>query len=105
MRILLSAERLSGADARAIGLADVYVAEGSAVDKAVALVEGFSYSPLSSIKACKTAVRAAVTGSKDLSRSLARDLFEALWFTAEHKEAERAFKEKRKPMSVSRDEN
>jgi enoyl-CoA hydratase/carnithine racemase len=104
MRILLSSERLSGADSKALGLVDV-LAEGSAVNKAVALVEAFGDAPLSSIKACKTAVRAAASASRDVSRSVARDLFEALWFTAEHKEAERAFKEKRKPISKGRDEN
>jgi enoyl-CoA hydratase/carnithine racemase len=94
---LLKGERLDAAHAEEIGLLDLVV-DGpvlkAALDYADSLQEG---APLA-VRACKRAVLSALKLPRRESQPVTSAIFEQLWFSADHREAERAFIEKRKPI-------
>lgn len=94
--LLLKGERLDAIRAERIGLVDVVV-EGpvlrAALDYTDSLQEG---APLA-VRACKRAVLSALRLPRRESRVVTSAIFEQLWFSEDHREAERAFIEKRKP--------
>ncbi len=96
INLLLKGERLDAARAEQIGLVDVVV-DGpvlrTALDYADSLQEG---APLA-VRACKRAVLSALRLPRRESREVTSAIFEKLWFSEDHREAERAFVEKRKP--------
>jgi enoyl-CoA hydratase len=97
MHLLLKGERLDAGRAEEIGLID-FVVDGSAmqagVDYAASLLES---APLA-LCASKQAVLSALRSPSAESRIVTSALFERLWFSADHREAERAFIEKRSPQ-------
>lgn len=94
MRMLLTAERLSAAGALAKRIVDVVPGNGTALEYAVSFLSNLSAAPLA-ISAVKRAVRA--TSQPDVGDVTAA-IFEQLWFTDDHREAEAAFAEKRSPV-------
>jgi enoyl-CoA hydratase len=96
INLLLKGERLDATRAEHIGLVDVVV-EGpvlrAALDYTDSLQEG---APLA-VRACKRAVLSALRLPRRESRVLTSAILEQLWFSEDHREAERAFIEKRKP--------
>lgn len=94
MRLLLTGERLAAGPAQALGLVDVVapVALDAALDVAARLDRA---APLA-IRGAKEAMR-ALSLPRDGSRAAAAAIFARLWFTEDHREAERAFAEKREP--------
>ena len=89
MRLLLTGERLSAEAAQAAGLVEI-VAE-NARDAALALAAGLDGAAPLAIRGAKQALRGGC-------RKLAAEVFARLWFTEDHREAERAFAEKREAV-------
>lgn len=95
MRMLLSAESVPAAEARRIGLVDVLTARGTALDAALALSRRFDRAAPLALGAIKQVVLAAARQSPLRSTHLEEDVFRGLWLSADHREAERAFLDKR----------
>lgn len=93
MRLLLDANRMAAEEALAIGLIDEVTTEGSAVDRACAYLAGLRAAPLA-VRAVKEAVQACPPAALDVTSAI----FERVWFTDDHREAETAFVEKRTPV-------
>lgn len=94
MRLLLEARRVPARQALALGLIDHVVETGSALDYCLAYSAQLHAAPLAA-----RAVKAAVQACKSWpGPDVTSQLFETLWFTADHREAELAFVEKRQPL-------
>lgn len=99
--LLCTGETLTAADAHAIGLVDEIASE-SALDLALAFAARlFATAPLA-LAGAKTVTAAVALGERAAAREAARETFERLWFTDDHREAERAFVEKRPPTFAGR---
>ena len=96
-KILFDGRRLSAEQALSIGLATEVAPAGESVRVALELAESFSGTAPLSIAAIKAELN-AVTQSLAGVRERSRRAFAELWFTADHKEAEKAFAEKRLPI-------
>lgn len=96
-RMLMKGTRIGAADAQSIGLVDEVAPQGSALAQALALAAIFAETAPLSLAAIKQALQMADAGDRDALRRHSREAFTRLWFTADHKEAERAFAEKRTP--------
>ncbi len=96
-RLLLTGTRVRAEEARAIGLVDEVVADGQCIARALELALTIGETAPLSSGAIKTALRDAWCGDAPGARMRAREAFARLWFTADHKEAEKAFAEKRAP--------
>jgi (E)-benzylidenesuccinyl-CoA hydratase len=97
MKLMLTGEKLSAADAHEIGLVDI-VSESSAIDAALRFTEQLRDAAPLTLRATKKAVLAATRKSPAEARRVSAKVFEGLWFSADHREAERAFVEKRPPL-------
>lgn len=95
MRLLLSGERLTAEAAWEAGLVEIVAtdARAAALEMAASLE---SAAPLA-IRGCKAAMRALDSPPSE-ARRVAAETFSRLWFTDDHREAERAFAEKRTPV-------
>ena len=96
MHLLLTGESIDAARAERIGLVSEVVA-GNALDAALAHAERFAGSAPLALRATKTMLRRTYTGSAAAAREEARAWFTNLWVTEDHREAEAAFVEKRRP--------
>ncbi len=97
MRMLLSCEQLTAEAAQAEGLVDT-VTSSNVVDEAVGFLAGLPAAPLA-VSATKRALRAAAVGD---GKGTGEAILEELWFSEDHREAERAFAEKRPPVFKGR---
>ena len=98
MRLLLSGDRVDATEAHRLGLVD-FVAQGeSALDAALRYAARLDTAAPQSLKAMKQVVAQTLQAPRDQARMLARSEFGRLWFTADHKEAEAAFAQKRAPQ-------
>ena len=100
-KLLYSGQRVNAAEARELRLVDEIAPDGKALERALELAATFAEVAPLSLGAIKTALReagcAGTAQAADQARSHARASFARLWFTADHKEAERAFEQKRPP--------
>ena len=96
-RLLLGGNRIGAVEALSIGLVDEVAPRGESFAKAMELARSFRETAPLSLAAIKAALRDAACGDVFGARQRAREAFSRLWFTADHKEAERAFAEKRAP--------
>ena len=98
-KLLYSGKRVSAAQAREMRLVDEAVPDGSALSRALELAATFAEVAPLSLGAIKEALCAASGSAQgaEVARANARASFARLWFTQDHKEAERAFAEKRAP--------
>ena len=97
-KLLFAGTRVSAADAHGLRLVDEVVADGKALERALELAATFAESAPLSLGATKTAIREAGSDLPEAERRRnARAALGRLWFTEDHKEAERAFAEKRAP--------
>ena len=96
-RLLLTGKRVDAAEALRIGLVDEVAPAGQCLTQAITLAQGFADCAPLSLAAIKSALRDASVGDAALARQRARQAMVPLWFSADHKEAERAFAEKRAP--------
>jgi enoyl-CoA hydratase/carnithine racemase len=97
MRILLAGTRYRAEEALALGLVDDVPAAGSALDAAMAFAAGLDQTSPSSVREIKRLVAASIDLPCGDARSMARDAFAALWFAADHREAQSASAEQRPP--------
>ena len=97
MRLLLTAERLTAEEAMTAGLIDGTF-ENDIVGHAVTFITGQPAAPLA-FSAVKRAVHAS---SFSDAATVNAAIFEDLWFTEDHREAEKAFAEKRDPVFQGR---
>ncbi len=101
--LLFTGKRVGATEARDIGLVDEVVPDGKALERALELGAAFAEVAPLSLRAIKAALLDA--GSAPAGREArhnARASFARLWFTEDHKEAERAFAEKRAPRFQGR---
>jgi enoyl-CoA hydratase/carnithine racemase len=96
MHLLLRGERLDASRAEEIGLID-FVVNGSAMQAGIEYASSLSENAPLSLDASKRAVLSALRLPPAESRPVTSALFERLWFSQDHREAERAFMEKRSP--------
>ena len=99
-RLLLTGKRVDAAEALRIGLVDEVAPVGQCLTQAITLAQGFADCAPLSLAAIKSALRDASVGDAALARQRARQAMVPLWFSADHKEAERAFAEKRAPRFI-----
>jgi enoyl-CoA hydratase len=97
-RLVMKGTRITAAEARAIGLVDEVAPPGGSLEQALALAATLAEAAPLSLAAIKSALRDAAGDDPAIARQRAREAFGRLWFTADHKEAERAFAEKRTPL-------
>lgn len=96
--LLYSGKRVGAAEARELGLVDEVAPDGKSLERALELAATFAEAAPLSLRAIKTALREAESAQAGkAARRNARASFARLWFTEDHKEAERAFAEKRAP--------
>jgi enoyl-CoA hydratase len=98
MRLLYLANPVSSEEALRIGLIDEVTDDAGAVAAAVAFAERLAVTAPLAIEAAKAVCLATLRHGRDAATENARDTFSRLWFTADHREAEAAFAEKRKPQ-------
>jgi enoyl-CoA hydratase len=96
IHLLLTGERLDTGRAKEIGLID-FVVEGSAVQAGIDYASSLKKNAPLSLGASKQAVVSALRLPLAESRPVTSAMFERLWFSEDHREAERAFMEKRSP--------
>ncbi|MFN0163276.1 MAG: enoyl-CoA hydratase/isomerase family protein, partial [Burkholderiales bacterium] len=89
--LLYTGKRVSASEARDIGLVDEVVPDGKALERALELAATFAEVAPLSLHAIKTALSEAESAQAGTeARRNARASFARLWFTEDHKEAERA---------------
>jgi enoyl-CoA hydratase/carnithine racemase len=93
---------LTAAEAQAVGLIDELVGDAGALNQALAFTERLAKMAPLALGAIKNAVRASVRSSAKIGTQVATREFERLWFTADHREAEAAFAEKRRPSFLGK---
>ncbi|MDB5592032.1 enoyl-CoA hydratase/isomerase family protein [Enterovirga sp.] len=97
-RLLLDGTGLTAEQALAMGLIDIVTGGTDAAEQALDYLAGLEAAPLAA-RAVKEAVRASQPA---LDADATAAIFERLWFTEDHREAERAFAEKRTPTFTGR---
>ncbi|MFZ4711382.1 MAG: enoyl-CoA hydratase/isomerase family protein [Zwartia sp.] len=95
-KLLFDGRRINAEQALTIGLATAVAPTGQSLRVALELAETFSGTAPLSIAAIKAELNAVTQNLGDV-RAQSRRAFAELWFTADHKEAEKAFAEKRLP--------
>lgn len=96
-RMILCGERVDAATAEKIGLAEEMVAQGAALDSAVALAEKVANQSPSSVRACKHLIQGARRQGPALNLPSEREAFVGLFDTADQREGVQAFLDKRSP--------
>jgi enoyl-CoA hydratase len=97
MRLLLSGERVSAATALRLGLIDEVADQQPVLELALGFAAKLEQAAPLALRATKQAVNTTLNRSQSEARASTRELFRQLWFSADHKEAEVAFAEKRLP--------
>ena len=102
MRLLATGEPVSATEAYRLGLVNEVAENVPVVRAALELAESWRDAAPLALAACKRALAGAFHLSRAEARSLAEDLFADLWLTEDHREAEAAFAQKRKPVFKGR---
>jgi enoyl-CoA hydratase/carnithine racemase len=97
MKMLLTGEPVSAAEAFEMGLASEVVADEQVLDRALKLARTIAALPPLAIRQTKEVVLAGADCSLDAGLTLERKAFDILFDTEDQKEGMRAFIEKRKP--------
>jgi enoyl-CoA hydratase/carnithine racemase len=97
VRLLLTAEMVSGEAALAAGLVDELAPEGGALSRALELSDAVARVSPRSVAALKRVINAVYAGDHAASRAAEWAEFEVLWSAEDHREALEAFFAKRAP--------
>jgi enoyl-CoA hydratase/carnithine racemase len=95
--LMFSGERVAAEEALRIGLVNQVVDDGHGVEAALAFAAKLDAAAPGAIGAAKRTLLEAGRNDPAAARARGRERFAQLWFTADHKEAEQAFAEKRAP--------
>ena len=98
MQVVTTGERFGAKEAYRLGLINTIAEDADAVGSALRFVESFDKAAPLALQRAKRVIHKAASGPAHEARDLATDTFVDLWFTEDHREAERAFAEKRKPV-------
>ena len=101
MHLLLTGEAVDANRAERIGLISEVVSD-NVLDAALSHAERFAEYAPKALHATKTTLRRAFAGSAESAREEARAWFADLWVSDDHREAEAAFVEKRRPKFRAR---
>ena len=101
LRLLLSGKRVNAHEALSIGLIDGVSQDDTALNMALSFAAELDHCAPQSIVSIKKIVAATLYQERSVAREFIRDEFARLWFTQDHKEAEKAFAEKRPPQFTS----
>jgi enoyl-CoA hydratase len=97
MHLLISGEPVSATEARRLGLINEVVSDGGLLEAALAFAARLENAAPLSLAATKRVLRSTFFGSRETARRLAEQTFADLWMSKDHREAEAAFAEKRRP--------
>ena len=97
MHLLATGEPVDAEEARRLGLVNRVCRTTPVVDAALALAEKFNRVAPLSLSASKRALRGAYELPRAEARRLSEEIFEDLWMSEDHREAEAAFAAKRNP--------
>ncbi len=98
MKMVLTGQAVSAADALAMGLVSEVVADGAVQATALELAEHIASLPPLAVAQIKEVLLAGQDASLDAALTLERKAFQLLFSSADQKEGARAFFEKRKPV-------
>jgi enoyl-CoA hydratase/carnithine racemase len=98
MGLLAGGEPVSAAEAKRLGLVNDVVEHGSVLDGALAFTDRLREAAPQALAACKRALLGAYQLPRAEARRRANESFAELWLSADHREAEAAFADKRKPV-------
>jgi enoyl-CoA hydratase/carnithine racemase len=102
MKLVLTGEAISGAEAAAMGLASEAVPDDQVLARALELAATIAALPPIAVELTKEAALAGADAALDSGLLLERRLFEFLFSTHDQKEGMRAFAEKRAPRFEGR---
>jgi enoyl-CoA hydratase/carnithine racemase len=97
MHLLTTGEPVDAAEALRLGLVNRICDDLPAVDAALALAEKLAEAAPLSLAATKRVLKGATHMPRDQARRLAEEAFADLWMSEDHREAEAAFADKRRP--------
>ncbi|MCA1975032.1 MAG: enoyl-CoA hydratase/isomerase family protein [Caenispirillum sp.] len=102
MKILLTGEPVTAAEAEAMGLATEVVPDDRTLDRAVEIATGIARLPPLAARKIKEAVLAGADQTLEVGLLIERQAFQLLFDTADQKEGMAAFIEKRRPTFTGR---
>ena len=102
MYLLATGDPVSAPEALRLGLVHRICEDIAVVDAALELASRLAESAPLSLAATKRVLRGAVDLPRDEARALAEQAFADLWMSEDHREAEAAFAEKRRPVFKGR---
>ena len=97
MKMLLTGESITAAEALDMGLASEVVPDAQVLERALAIATRIAQLPPIAVMLCKEVVLAGQDCPLDAALTLERSAFEVLFDTEDQKEGMRAFAEKRRP--------
>ena len=97
-RLMTTGVRITAAEALELGIVDQITGPGNALADALAHADLLRAAAPMALRFTKQVIKATGTQSPQAVRELQRAGFADLWFSADHKEAEAAFAEKRAPV-------
>ena len=98
MKLALTGDRIDAEEAYRLGIVNKISKDKDVVGAAMQFVESFDKAAPLALSQAKRVIHKASGGSTEEAHDLAADTFVDLWFTEDHREAEKAFAEKRGPV-------
>lgn len=100
--VLFSARRFSAAEALRMGLVNRVVPAGQLADEVLGLAQGIAQNAPLTVAACKAAIRQAAQAPGQPATTRVEAMIEACFQSADYREGQRAFAEKRPPAFTGR---
>ena len=100
--LMFTGRQIEAEQAKILGLIDEVIGDNNIIDAALSYAKSLEGSAPLALKATKRIIKSCSRMTNENIRKLQYDIFPDLWFSADHKEAERAFAEKRKPKFSGR---
>ena len=97
MEVVTTGERFDAEEALRLCIINKIAPDKDVVGAAMTYVESFDKAAPLALTAAKRIIHTAAKGPPDQAEQVAADAFVDLWFTEDHREAEKAFAEKRSP--------